>query len=390
MHRPRAMEHALALAASALVFLICATAYPFLGFSTNGQLASMTLLDSAVSLINRDALVLGIIVFVLIFAAPLLLLILLTLPSHHSAGRHCVPPHGTAGARRARARRMEHGGGLSYRRTCECSQNLVHGYPAPRHCVLGVHRFRAVHARRFRNAGSGFNVVYHPHPDRTTVTAAGSSAPFPEGTAAAAGLTRCTLCATLAPTGQSTCEVCGRSVHLRKPRSIQISLALLITACILYVPANVLPIMTTTEFGSPKASTIVEGVWLLLSHGSYPTALIIFIASVFVPIAKIAALFWLSVAVLRGDRYNIHQKNRLFHVVEFVGRWSMVDVFVVALLVALVQLGGVLSVTPGPAALAFCGVVVFTMLAADLFDQRLLWDAAGPTATVAPMDADHG
>ncbi len=179
-------------------------------------------------------------------------------------------------------------------------------------------------------------------------------------------------------------------MHIRKPGSIQISLALLITACILYVPANVLPIMTTTEFGSPKASTIVEGVWLLLSHGSYPTALIIFIASVFVPIAKIAALFWLSAAVLRGDRYNVRQKNRLFHVVEFVGRWSMVDVFVVALLVALVQLGGVLSVTPGPAALAFCGVVVFTILAADLFDQRLLWDAAGPTATVAKMDADHG
>ena len=145
---------------------------------------------------------------------------------------------------------------------------------------------------------------------------------------------------------------------------------------VLYVPANILPIMDTAEFGQVQSNTIIQGVILLLHHGSYPTAAIIFIASVLVPVAKIIALLWLCYTVARRSPENPHERERLYRVTEFIGRWSMVDVFVVALLVALVQVTGILTVAPGSAALAFCGMVVFTMLAADSFDSRLIWDHA--------------
>ena len=214
-----------------------------------------------------------------------------------------------------------------------------------------------------------------------------SRASFPPGSAAAAGLQSCLRCSTLSPVGDTTCDVCGKSLHLRRPQSLQMSLAFLLTAIVLYLPANLLPIMQTVEFGKPVSNTIVQGVLLLLHHGSYPTAAIIFIASVIVPVAKIIALLWLCWTVARRSPHNPHERERLYRVTEFVGRWSMVDVFVVALLVALVQVTGILSIEPGSAALAFCGMVVFTMLAADAFDSRLIWDHAFTEAQPEPNSA---
>jgi len=181
---------------------------------------------------------------------------------------------------------------------------------------------------------------------------------FPPGSAAAHGLQSCLRCSTLAPTGNTRCRVCGKALFLRRPQSLQWTLAFLLTAVVLYVPANLLPIMDTAE------------------HGSYPTAAIIFVASVLVPVAKIIALLWLCYTVAQRSPHNPHERERLYRITEFIGRWSMVDVFVVALLVALVQVTGILTVAPGSAALAFCGMVVFTMLAADSFDSRLIWDHA--------------
>ncbi|MBR9910859.1 MAG: paraquat-inducible protein A [Gammaproteobacteria bacterium] len=150
--------------------------------------------------------------------------------------------------------------------------------------------------------------------------------------------------------------------------------ALLATACVLYVPASLLPIMTTRILGDDNPSTIMGGVIQLWEHGSYPIAIIIFTASVFVPLAKILLLAWLNYTVHKRVRRMPGERMLMYRLTELVGRWSMVDVYVVALLVSLIHLGNTLSVYPGPAALAFCGVVVLTMLAAITFDQHLIWN----------------
>ena len=132
--------------------------------------------------------------------------------------------------------------------------------------------------------------------------------------------------------------------------------------------------MTTTNFGQEKNSTIMAGVIDLIEHGSWPIALVIFIASILVPIAKLIVLSWLCLTVNNAHQLSQLARLKLYRITEFIGRWSMVDVFVVAILVALIHAGDLISVTPGPAALAFASVVVLTMLAAITFDSRLIWD----------------
>lgn len=204
---------------------------------------------------------------------------------------------------------------------------------------------------------------------------------FLPGTAAAEGLACCHVCQKLSPASEHTCPLCGSALHLRKTDSIQRTVALIATASVLYIPANVLPIMVTTQLGQPEGSTILGGVVLLIHHGSYPIAAIIFIASVLVPLGKLFALSWLCWSVARGPATSQQQRTRLYRVTEFVGKWSMTDVFVVAVLVALIQLGGLLRIDAGVAAVAFGGVVIVTMLAAESFDSRLIWDQYGGEGT---------
>lgn len=158
--------------------------------------------------------------------------------------------------------------------------------------------------------------------------------------------------------------------------SVQRTWALLITASLLYIPANILPIMQTELFGKTEPSTIVGGVISLWESGSYPVALIILIASVVVPVVKIAILGWLNYSVQTGQIKRKSRRIRYYRFTEGIGRWSMIDVFVVAVLVALIQLGNTLSIFPGPAALAFCAVVFVTMVAAMTFDSRLIWQGS--------------
>jgi len=164
-------------------------------------------------------------------------------------------------------------------------------------------------------------------------------------------------------------------MHKRKSNSVQKTLALLITACVLYIPANVYPIMVTDSLGTSEPSTIMGGVILLIKLGSVPVAAVIFIFSVMVPSAKLMAMFYLVWSVERGKKVSARQRSLMYRITEFVGKWSMVDVFVVAILVALVNLGGLVAIRPGVAALAFAGVVIVTMIAAESFDSRLMWDA---------------
>jgi paraquat-inducible protein A len=193
-------------------------------------------------------------------------------------------------------------------------------------------------------------------------------------TAREAGFDVCHTCLALSASGSSHCGRCGAHIHPRIPNSLQRTVALLIAAVVLYIPANLLPIMTTDQFARSVDSTIIGGVVILWNMGSYPVALVILVASVLVPIGKILTVAALCWTVGRRIPVSPRQRTSLYRITEFIGKWSMVDVFVVAILVALIQITGIIVIRPGAAALAFAGVVIATMLAAESFDPRLLWD----------------
>jgi len=161
---------------------------------------------------------------------------------------------------------------------------------------------------------------------------------------------------------------------MRKRNSVQITWSLLITAIIAYLPANLYPVMTVTSLGKSQSDTIMSGVIYLLLHGDWPLALIVFVASVLVPLLKIVSLVYLLLSVQRRSPLRKSQRTRLYRVVELVGRWSMVDIFVVSLLASLVQVGALATIEPGVGAIAFTTVVILTMFAAMSFDPRLIWD----------------
>jgi len=171
-----------------------------------------------------------------------------------------------------------------------------------------------------------------------------------------------------------SCRRCGSALHSRLPDSISRTWALLLAAVIMYIPANLLPITLTTALGSTEGDTIMQGVIYFMQHGDIPVALVIFTASILVPSLKIVALTYLLVSVQRHSSKRQLDRTKIFRIVEFVGRWSMIDVFVVSIMVALVQLKAVASIQAGSGAIYFCAVVVITMLAAESFDPRLIWD----------------
>lgn len=184
----------------------------------------------------------------------------------------------------------------------------------------------------------------------------------------------CSCCAAVIDAhGPRHCRRCGHRQWLRRVPRLQLTMALLVTALMLYIPANIYPIMTTRSLVGSEGQTIAGGVLHLIALGSWPIALVIFVASIVVPLTKIAALSWLCLC----GRYGVHRdsavQNRLFRFTELIGRWSMIDVFVVAVLAALVQAGALMSITPGPAAVPFAAVVITTMIAAKTFDSRVLW-----------------
>lgn len=198
-------------------------------------------------------------------------------------------------------------------------------------------------------------------------------------TAAEAGLLSCLTCGLLSRPARhavSACPRCGRRLHARKPASLLRAWTFLIAAIVLYLPANILPIMTMESIFGGQTDTIMSGVVFLWTTGSWPLAIIVFVASIVVPLLKMLALLTILIAVQTRVRARCHDLARLYRLLEIVGRWSMLDIFVVAILVALVQLQLVATVTPGQGAAAFGAVVVLTMLATMSFDPRLIWDCA--------------
>lgn len=178
------------------------------------------------------------------------------------------------------------------------------------------------------------------------------------------------------------CPRCGDHIERRKPRSIMRSLAFVIAAAALYVPANTLPVMVTDQFPLHRSDTILSGVAFLWSEGSWFLATVVFTASILVPMLKLGAMGVLLLTSARRSTWNPRGRTNLYRILEIVGHWSMLDVFVVALLTAVVQLGRFASVRPGPAVIPFAGVVVLTMLASASFDPRGIWDHVGARRSV--------
>ncbi|MHA6480184.1 paraquat-inducible protein A [Stutzerimonas stutzeri] len=170
------------------------------------------------------------------------------------------------------------------------------------------------------------------------------------------------------------CSRCGARVHIRRPNSIARTWALLITAALLYLPANLLPIMTVRMLGSGTPDTIMSGVVTLAKHGMFPIAAVVFIASILVPTFKLVGIAMLLISVQRHHPMSPRQRILVFRFIEWIGRWSMLDIFVIAILVAIVNFGSLASVEAGFGAVAFASVVILTMLAAITFDPRLIWD----------------
>lgn len=194
-----------------------------------------------------------------------------------------------------------------------------------------------------------------------------------QAAARARALICCHHCETVQPAGGERCRFCHYRLQGRRHLSLQHSWLFLITALMLYIPANALPIMITDSLGEKTYNTIAGGVALLWEDGSYLVAAIIFVASVLVPVAKFIALIWLCLCGQFKLQDRPESKIFVYRMSELVGRWSMLDVFVVAFLASLIQMGSLMSVYPGPAALAFGGMVAFTMLAANSLDPRLFW-----------------
>lgn len=199
-------------------------------------------------------------------------------------------------------------------------------------------------------------------------------------TARSAGLLNCHVCGLLSrpaarPARGWRCPRCRSALQSRREGSVGRSCALLLGAILCYLPANLLPIMTVTNLGVPQSDTILSGARYLLTNGMWPLALIVFVASICIPVTKIAVLSLLLVSVNGRWRWRPVDRSRLYRIVDFIGRWSMVDVFVVSVLVALVRMGNFATVQAEPGALFFAVVVVLTMFAAMSFDPRLIWDA---------------
>ncbi|WP_240009517.1 paraquat-inducible protein A [Marinomonas algicola] len=356
---------------SSLLMCFFALVFPFLGFSSNGAERSVTLFNIVSMLISQDYLVLSIIISLTLFVFPIVYLVsILTLVwSFHN--RHIslqtkrylvravvvIQPWlmvdvflvGILVALVKMNSMADIQLGLSFWAFCA-------------YVLLLLKTVMLVDRRWLWNKVAGLA------PQHTI-----SKTPRQ---AKRQGLIGCHFCGATLTVEAKHCSRCGHSVYSRRPQSLITTIAFLIAAVIMFVPANVFPIMFTTFLGVNEPSSIMEGVLLLWSLGSYPVALVIFFASVVIPLAKILSLSWLCLQSYYPTEKEPLQKLKLYRITEIVGRWSMIDIFVVAVLTGLVQMGNLIAIFPGPAVLSFAAVVIFTMLAAMSFDPRLLWDAS--------------
>jgi paraquat-inducible protein A len=215
---------------------------------------------------------------------------------------------------------------------------------------------------------------------------AGPPASPPAGCGGSGELVGCETCGLVSPWRRDDrhCPRCDSALHPRKPDSVARTWALVIAAAILYIPANYYPVLTVVQLGAGQPSTILGGVEELIAARQYPLAALVFFASIAVPVLKLVGLSVMLIATQIGRVGWLRDRTRLYHVVRFIGRWSMIDIFMESLLGALVVFGSVITIEPGVGALAFCAVVILTMFAAETFDPRLMWDAAAARPAAVP------
>lgn len=191
------------------------------------------------------------------------------------------------------------------------------------------------------------------------------------------GVAGCHTCGKAVHVGKKShveCPRCGAEVHYRKHDSVRRAWAFLVAAFIMYIPANTEPMMRTTALGSESADTIMEGVIYFMSHGDYLIGIVIFAASVMLPLLKMMALAYIYMNAEKRANNRRKEQNKLYKWAEILGKWSMLDIFVVGLMAGLVQLGTLTSIAPGPACIAFAAVVILTMISEMLYDPKLTWD----------------
>ena len=377
------VQRSIALASSALITLLIAIAFPFISMDTNGLDAQIALTQTAVTLVDVHQPLVALIVSGTAFLLPALYLIgvilmqaniLRSVPRTYSdvIARLFSRLHPWMMADVFMVAAL-----VSLVKLTEIGEVQL-GASFWAYCVFAL--LLLMTTRSVDIDWLWYRLAGEPSPDTSIHCGMNAAAQH------ATGCTTCGLINTL-PAAASTssppphyaCSRCGSRLHLRKPNSLEFTWALLITSAVLYIPANAYPMMITTSLGQTHASTIIGGMLELWQHGSEPIAVVIFVASVLVPIIKMLILVLLTCMAQHPGPLSAQQKTRLYRLTELIGRWSMVDVFVVAIMVALIQSGNLMSVLPGPAALAFCAVVITTMLAAMAFDPRLLWDTQGNT-----------
>lgn len=188
------------------------------------------------------------------------------------------------------------------------------------------------------------------------------------------GVVACTRCAKASVLGTKTCGRCGHTLVSRDRLSLQRVWAYWVMGLICYIPANVFPMLETKTLFQVDESTIIGGAVELAHHGAIGIAAIILIASVVIPLGKFWAVAFLAISVKQQNAASNHQRQFMYEIVEYIGRWSMIDIFVVAILSSLVQLKSLATINPGPASIFFALSVIFTMLAAQAFDSRMIWD----------------
>lgn len=204
--------------------------------------------------------------------------------------------------------------------------------------------------------------------------------------AKALGVVACTRCTQVWPAGTQTCARCGSTIVARDDKSLQRVWALWLVGLMCYIPANIYPMLQTRMLMRVQEDTIVGGAIELIHHGAIGVAIIILIASVVIPLGKFMAIAFLAISVTRPSSVSNHHRQILYEVVEYIGRWSMIDIFVVAIMSSLVQLNSLAAINPGRASLFFALSVIFTMLSAQAFDSRMIWDVQAKKGGAARND----
>jgi paraquat-inducible protein A len=380
--RSNSPANALAFTLASAVLLVISNVYPIVGLSVNGNLIQTTLAGSVRVLYSNETWPLAVLVGLTTILMPVLqtvAMLWLLLPLQ--LGR--VPWHAAAAFRLFQLSRPWGMTEVLILGLFVALVKLAHIATV----VPGTALWSFIVLMLLLAAASA---AFDPREVWTRITAArhatyaGQLPPikFPRAglTASACGLALCEECGLLtrlpARLHESVCPRCRSSLHRRKPLSLSRTWAFLVAAMVLYVPANVLPVMDTSSLFGAQKDTIMSGVVYLWVSGSWPLAVLVFVASIVVPMLKILGLAYLAVSTQLHSQWLPEQRTRIYRMIELVGRWSMLDIYVITMLVALVQFQALATIKAGPASIAFGAVVVLTLFAAMSFDPRLIWDAA--------------